>query len=87
MPMLDTAAASAGESAGLSQDTRPSVTGEPCVLLKLGEIVRSDDVDWPQMNTNKHKFSPWTSLRFIGVFGVLLWLVLPCDCGGDVQSQ
>jgi tRNA uracil 4-sulfurtransferase len=37
--MLDAAAESAGESAGLSQDTRSPVTGEPCVLLKLGEIV------------------------------------------------
>ena len=39
MPMLDTSAEPAGESTGRSQDTRPPVTGEPCVLLKLGEIV------------------------------------------------
>ena len=39
MPMLDAAAQSAGESADLSKGTRPTVTGEPCVLLKLGEIV------------------------------------------------
>jgi thiamine biosynthesis protein ThiI len=39
MPMLDAAAELAGESAGPSQDTRSPVTGEPCVLLKLGEIV------------------------------------------------
>src|SRR4051794_35012907 len=39
MPMLDTSAEPAGESAGQSNATPPPVTGEPCVLLKLGEIV------------------------------------------------
>jgi thiamine biosynthesis protein ThiI len=39
MPMLDAAPERAGESADPSNDTRPAVTGEPCVLLKLGEIV------------------------------------------------
>jgi thiamine biosynthesis protein ThiI len=39
MPMLEAAAERAGESADSGQDTRLPVTGEPCVLLKLGEIV------------------------------------------------
>jgi thiamine biosynthesis protein ThiI len=39
MPMLDAAPERAGESAEQSQDTRSPVTGEPCVLLKLGELV------------------------------------------------
>jgi thiamine biosynthesis protein ThiI len=39
MPMLDAAPERAGESAEQSQDTRSAVTGEPCVLLKLGELV------------------------------------------------
>jgi thiamine biosynthesis protein ThiI len=39
MPMLDAAPERADESTGPSQDARPPVTGEPCVLLKLGEIV------------------------------------------------
>ncbi len=39
MPMLDAAAERAGESAAPRQETHAPVTGEPCVLLKLGEIV------------------------------------------------
>jgi thiamine biosynthesis protein ThiI len=39
MPMLDAAPERADESTEQSQDTRTPVTGEPCVLLKLGEIV------------------------------------------------
>ena len=39
MPMLDAAPERAGESAEQSQDMRSPVTGEPCVLLKLGELV------------------------------------------------
>ncbi|HEY0537254.1 MAG TPA: tRNA uracil 4-sulfurtransferase ThiI [Actinoallomurus sp.] len=39
MPMLDAAPERAGESTDPSNDTRPAVTGEPCVLLKLGELV------------------------------------------------
>jgi thiamine biosynthesis protein ThiI len=39
MPMLDAAAERVGSSTGPGQDTTASVAGEPCVLLKLGEIV------------------------------------------------
>ena len=39
MPMLDAAAERAGESTATRQVTSTTVTGEPCVLLKLGEIV------------------------------------------------
>ena len=39
MPMLDAAAERADERTNDSQVTKTSVTGEPCVLLKLGEIV------------------------------------------------
>lgn len=39
MPMLDAAAERVGESTGSGQAASAPVAGEPCVLLKLGEIV------------------------------------------------
>jgi len=39
MPMLDAAAERVGESTASGQDASAPVAGEPCVLLKLGEIV------------------------------------------------
>lgn len=39
MPMLDAAAGQVGTSTAPGQDAKAPVAGEPCVLLKLGEIV------------------------------------------------